>query len=271
MRENFVQQHFEEAVSIAPTPMLNLLQDIAQKKVDYTEDIAVPAMPCDILKVSTDHASTISENNREGNKKDATLAQGENSFDKLTFSTNHAIIEQHLVEPLIDLPLLQDDLPMLLEDFPADSCDKELCVDSSISHVPQLVDNCDTFSLEPYILEENKSFLPITSAQDELKLLSSLNTLGYIGFDVLCNLSCLEERIFANSDLSWLSHNTYHFIGKYNFRGEYMVHQVYICSNLKYSLVVHQCDQVAGYNTTNPVMLSFSSFILKKQVQFKER
>jgi hypothetical protein len=84
------------------------------------------------------------------------------------------------VEPLIDLPLLQDDLPLLQEDFPTVSCDKEeLCVDTSISHMPQLVNKCDTFSLEPYIAE-NKSLLPITRAQDELSLLSSLNTLGYI-------------------------------------------------------------------------------------------
>ena len=88
------------------------------------------------------------------------------------------------------------------------------------------------------MLNKNKSFLLITSAQDELKLLSSLDTLGYIEFDVLCNRSCLEERLFANSELSWLSHNTYHFIGKYELRGEYMVHRVYICSNPKPALVV---------------------------------
>jgi hypothetical protein len=101
------------AVSIAPPPMPYLLQDIAQIKVDHAEENEVLAMSCELLDLSTDHASIISENETEGNKKGATLVQGENSFDKLTLSTNHAIIEQHLVESLTDLPLLQDDLPML--------------------------------------------------------------------------------------------------------------------------------------------------------------
>jgi hypothetical protein len=140
MRENFVQQHLEEAVSIAPPPMPNLLQDVAKKKVDYAKENVVLAMSCELLDLSTGPAPTISENEIKGNKKSVTLTQGENSFDELTLSTN-----QQLVESLTYL--LQDDLPMLQEDFIGDSCDKEeLCVDSSISHVPQLVENCDTFS-----------------------------------------------------------------------------------------------------------------------------
>jgi hypothetical protein len=35
------------------------------------------------------------------------------------------------------------------------------------------------------------------SKNDELHLLSSLHTLGYIEFDDLCNIDCLEERFFA--------------------------------------------------------------------------
>ena len=42
---------------------------------------------------------------------------------------------------------------------------------------------------------ENRYFLHIASDADELKLLSSLNTLGYIDFDVSCNLSCLKEKL----------------------------------------------------------------------------
>jgi hypothetical protein len=44
MRENFFQQHLEEAVSIAPPPMPYLLQDIAQMKVDRAEENEVLAM-----------------------------------------------------------------------------------------------------------------------------------------------------------------------------------------------------------------------------------
>ena len=219
INSNDVHQLEDQSIVVS-LAMPNLLQDYeqTQKDKDDAKENEVPAASCEFLEVSIDHAPTISENETKGNKNGATLAQGKNSFDELTLSTNHAIIEQHLVKPLINLPLLQ-------EYFQAVSCDKEeLCVDNSISHVPQLVDNCNIFSLEPYICGENKFFLPIISAQDELKLLSSLNTLGYIEFDVLCNLSCLEDKLFANSELSWLSHNTYHFIGKYNFREEYMVH-----------------------------------------------
>jgi hypothetical protein len=39
----------------------------------------------------------------------------------------------------------------------------------------------------------------VSSRSDELHLLSSLHTLGYIEFDDLCNLDCLEERIFAHA------------------------------------------------------------------------
>ena len=58
-------------------------------------------------------------------------------------------------------------------------------------------------------------FILIPSAPDEQKLLFSLNILGYIEFDTLCALSCLEEN-FKYAELPWLSRCTYHFFGKYN-------------------------------------------------------
>jgi hypothetical protein len=77
---------------------------------------------------------------------------------------------------------------------------------------------------------------------DELNLLSSLNTLGYIELDVLCNLNNLEKNLSFSVDLSWLFKHTYHVIGRYNWKGEYMVHQVYIYSNMKSSFVMKQYD-----------------------------
>ena len=74
--------------------------------------------------------------------------------------------------------------------------------------------------------------LPIVTVQDDLNLLSSLNTWGYIEFETLCALSSVEEK-FKCAEFSCLSRCTYHFIGKYNYKREYMVHQIYICSNLK--------------------------------------
>ena len=40
----------------------------------------------------------------------ATSTKGENSLDVLNFSTNHAMTEQLLAGPTLDLPLSQDDL-----------------------------------------------------------------------------------------------------------------------------------------------------------------
>ena len=49
-----------------------------------------------------------------------------------------------------------------------------------------------------------------------------------------------------------------------------MVHHVYICSNLKSSFVVEQYDPLESYNSTNFVMSSSPSFVLKKHDKFKE-
>jgi hypothetical protein len=95
-------------------------------------------------------------------------------------------------------------------------------------------------------------------------LLSSLNTLGYIEFDILCNLNCLEDTLFACSKLTRLHNHTYHFIGRYNYNGQYMVHRVYICSDLKASFVEHQQGHIESYNNTNRVISSSSSLVFKK-------
>jgi hypothetical protein len=155
------------------------------------------------------------------------------------FSTLHANQEQQIVEPAADSPLAQDELLVV-------PCDKEdLCADAFI-HMPKLENKCDTFDLEPYKYAEDKPFHPITYAQDELKLLSSLNTLGYIEFDFMCNLICLKEKLKFDSSLSSFNHCSFHAIGKYNNKGEYLVHKVYICCNLKYPFGLQYHDQIWG-------------------------
>lgn len=52
---------------------------------------------------------------------------------------------------------------------------------------------------------EIKYVVHIASTNVETKLLFSLNTLGYIAFDVLGNLNCLEERLLWYADLTWFS------------------------------------------------------------------
>jgi hypothetical protein len=143
-------------------------------------------------------------------------AHGETSLDVLNFSTNH----QHI------------------------SCVKEeLCDDASIVFVPQLMNEIRTFNL-------------ITIVHDELKLLSCLNTSGYIECDVLCNLNNLEEKHSFSDDLPWLPKHTYHVIGRYNPKGEYMAHQVYICLNMKYPFVMKQYDQLEGCVKSNHITSS---------------
>ena len=138
-----------------------------------------------------------------------------------------------------------------------------------IIHGPQPVNENDSFVLEQNTCAENKKLLPINAKKDELKLLSSLNTLGYIEFDTLCALSSLEEKLQC-VELPLLSTCTYHFIRKYNCKGEYMVHRVYICSNLKFPFVVQQYDQSEGCNRYDHVMSRSPSFVIKKHVKFQE-
>jgi hypothetical protein len=94
---------------------------------------------------------------------------------------------------------------------------------------------------------------------DELKLLSSSNTLGYIEFDVLCNLNNLEGKLSFSADLPWLSKHTYHVIRRYNWKGEYMVHRVYICLNMKSPFVMKQYDQLEGCVKANNHITSSST------------
>ena len=110
------------------------------------------------------------------------------SDDVLNLSTTHAIIEQHLVNTKSELPLSQNN-------YSNNASDKEeLCDNNFIIPMTQLVNEPDAFVLEPNTCVENKHLLPIAAKKDELKLLSSLNTLGYIEFDTLCALSTLKEK-----------------------------------------------------------------------------
>jgi hypothetical protein len=106
----------------------------------------------------------------------------------VNFSTNHALVDQLIVEPSLDLSFSHGDLLDV-------SCDKdESCATASVLHASA----------------ENKHVTYVASKNDELHLLSSLHTLGYIKFDDFCNLDHLEERIFAYVDLPRLSRQSYH-------------------------------------------------------------
>jgi hypothetical protein len=82
-----------------------------------------------------------------GNAHGATFTEGENCVNVLNFSTNHALVEQLIVEPYLDLSLSQGD-------FLDVSCAKdELCATTSVLHAsaenklvmnsPFVVQDCD--------------------------------------------------------------------------------------------------------------------------------
>ena len=78
-----------------------------------------------------------------GNAHDAKLIEGESSLDVLNFSTNHAMIEQHLVNTKIELPLSQNNCSNNAYDK------EEFCDNAFIIPMSQLVDEHDAFILQP--------------------------------------------------------------------------------------------------------------------------
>ena len=66
----------------------------------------------------------------------------------------------------------------------------------------------------------------IASEKEELKIISSLNCLGYIELDFLCDLNSLENKLYDKSGLPYVNNCSLHGIGKYDSKGEYFVHKV---------------------------------------------
>jgi hypothetical protein len=150
---------------------------------------------------------------------------------------------------------------------------KELCDYSSITYMPQLEHKLDIVSSNPVNCVEIRTFNPITIVHDELKLLSSWNTLGYIKFDILCNLNNLAEKLSFTADFPWLSKHTLHALGKYTCKGDYMVHQVYIRSNMKSPFGMKQEDQLEGCVKANHITSDStcpSLYVLQQQGQNQE-
>ena len=154
MRENFVnpslvinsndEVHQLNNSLVIPPTMPNLLHDHLQKSENDVTEPEVLTTSCANLEPSSNIAAAQESNN------DATLAEGESSLDVLKFSTNHAMIEQLLVEPSHDLPLSQDNLLDIL-------CDK----DGLHDHEHE--------STEPHTCAELKYVNHIDSGMNELK------------------------------------------------------------------------------------------------------
>jgi hypothetical protein len=90
----------------------------------------------------------------------------------LNLSTTPASLEQSLVEPVAEFPLLQDDYKIV-------PCDKEkLCDHASLISTIQLVHGHDTSILDHTHAEVRR--VHCIDKKEELNIISSLNCLGYI-------------------------------------------------------------------------------------------
>jgi hypothetical protein len=107
----------------------------------------------------------------------------------LNLSTTPASLEQSLVEPVAEFPLLQDDYKIV-------HCDKEkLCDHASLISKTELVHRHDTSILDDTHAEVRRVHC-IDSEKEEFKIISSLSCLGYIKFDFGCDLNSLENELF---------------------------------------------------------------------------
>jgi hypothetical protein len=112
----------------------------------------------------------------------------------MNLSTTPASLEQSLVEPVAEFPLLQDACHII-------PCDREeLCDHASLIFTTQLVHICDNSFVEDTPAEVGRAHC-IDMEKQELYIISTLNTLGYIDFNVPYNLNCLEERLSKESGL----------------------------------------------------------------------
>jgi hypothetical protein len=83
--------------------------------------------------------------------------------------------------------------------------------------------------------------------------------------------SCLRENRKSNFGLPSFYHYLLNRIGKYDKKGEYYVHQTYVCSDMKSLFGPQQEDNVKGCTNAYDVFSSSPSFIFMQQVQLEER
>nr|BAB17737.1 OSJNBa0036E02.11 [Oryza sativa Japonica Group] len=224
--------------------LLHLRRDMTTSPRDaYEEDQHIQEKENGILEKKEDEAPTMSEESSQGKLNGAERNE----------------VEQPLVESIAELPLSQIDLLAV-------PCDKEeLCDNASLISMPQLVNehaipvvntNCADF----------KHVVHIANRVEERELTYSLNTLGYVQFADFHELDNLKEKLFAKSDLPCPSNTIFHLFGEYNDRGIYLVHRVYICSDLEPPVLVDKTCKLERNVIANKIISSLSCCDWKKQV-----
>jgi hypothetical protein len=133
-----------------------------------------------------------------------------------------------------------------------------------------VMNELDTSTFHSPTYAEIKHLIHVTCDTNKLNLLSSLDTFGYIEYDVPCDLNIVEKRMFCQSNSPLLTRNIFHAIGSYDYNGVFMVHSVYIYSDLNPHSIMQQYDQVGSTSKTNPIMSNISTSDFKKQVHFQE-
>jgi hypothetical protein len=140
----------------------------------------------------------------KGKSNGCNINKGEHALVELHLCTNLAIIEQSIVEPVTDFPLLHFDMLNV-------PCDKEeLCDNASLICIPQLINNPKK---SESMSAECKHVIHIVNENEEAQLLSSLHRMGYIDYDNLCELSYLENNHFYRFELPHSSNVSFHAIG----------------------------------------------------------
>jgi hypothetical protein len=87
----------------------------------------------------------------------------------------------------------------------------------------------------------------------------------------LCNLDWFEERLSQYADLPSSAKHAFHAIGKYDNKGQYLIHRVYIRNNMNSPFLVEHCDHLEeDTHHKNIFACSSSGFVLKKKVHSRE-
>jgi hypothetical protein len=133
-----------------------------------------------------------------------------------------------------------------------------------------VMNELDTSIFDSRTCAEIKHLIHVTCDTNKLNLLSSLDTFGYIEYDVPYNLNTIEKRLFCQTNSPLLTRINFHAIGSYDYNGAFMMHRVYICLDVNPHSTMQQCDQVESGSNTNPIMSSYSTLVFKKQVHFQE-
>jgi hypothetical protein len=115
----------------------------------------------------------------------------------------------------------------------------------------------------PPTCAEIKHLIHVTCDTNELNLLHSLDTFVYSKYDVPCDLNIVEKRMFCQTKLPLLIRNNFHAISSYD-NGVFMVHRVYICSNLNPHSIMQQYYQVESDSNTNHIISYSSTSVFKK-------